>query len=271
MISKYSVVRCSFKPCEEIPLTDNCNVALFYAESQNLDYDLLKKYISAEEAERATHFRSAEDRRTYICCHAILRLVLSGKLKTKTSALVLIKGKNNKPYLSGNPFHFNISHTRRAFAIAISDEYTGIDLENIDRKLDMRTILDSTFSCRERSFITQDHSSERERFFLLWTRKEAFLKAIGTGIIHDLRRIKVSEECNVINRKVEVTGRMDERICDEHFIYSMRISDNILSVATPKEADVKLDVIDENNFGYIFNDQLNFSNDRCMRDLGKVI
>ncbi|HLN56051.1 MAG TPA: 4'-phosphopantetheinyl transferase superfamily protein [Bacteroidales bacterium] len=266
MISNYSTVRCFFQPSGNVSSAQNCNINLFYAESKNLDYDLLKRYISEDEAKRASLFHSADDRRTYTCCHAILRLVLSGKLLTAASEITISKEKNNKPYVAGSPFHFNISHTRSAFAIAVSDQYTGIDLENIDRRLDMKSILHSTFGTHERTFITQDQSSERERFFLLWTRKEAFLKAIGVGIIHHLRKIKVAEECNVINRNA-VAGELEDRICDEHFIYSMRISDNILSVATPNEADVKLDVIDESNFGYMFSDQLNFSIDSAVRGI----
>lgn len=266
MISNYSMVRCLFQPAGNVSLSGACNISLFYAESKNLDYDLLRGYLSTDEKDRASQFHSAEDRRTYTCCHAILRLVLSGMLKTAASGIEILKGRNKKPYVAGTLPHFNLSHTRSAFAIAVSDQYTGIDLENIDRRLDMLSILHSTFCTRERSFITRDHSLERENFFLLWTRKEAFLKAIGVGIMHNLKTIKVAEECNVINKNVMVC-ELENRISDEHFIYSMRIADNILSVATPKEADVKLDVIDESNFGFMFNDQLNFSIDSAIRGL----
>lgn len=253
MIYEYSKVRCSFKPARSVMCNGTSGVDLIYAETKQLDYALLKNFVSAEEAHRAALFHSSEDKKTYVSCHAVLRLLISRKLGIGPLEIRFKKGRNNKPFLEGNPFHFNISHTRKAFAIAISDIYTGVDLEDINRRLVMESMMNSTFCMRERSFIKAHKAGERERFFLLWTRKEAVLKAIGTGIIHRLRKVKVSEAENVINRRIILNGE-DEDKCDQLFIYSMRVSDNYLSVAIPKVADVKLLVLDENNFLSVFHE-----------------
>lgn len=208
---------------------------------------MLKKMVTAEEMDRASRFHFLDDRCTYICCHAVLRLLLSRRLNKSAASIVFERGYHNKPYLPGNPIFFNISHTRKAFAIAISDAYTGIDLESPERLISPELIMDSTFCMEEQFFINENEHEVKERLLLLWTRKEAFLKALGRGITNELKRIKVSEPHNLISGSV-VPSASDLKISGEHFIYSTKVSDHFLSVACPGEAVLKLGIIDENNF-----------------------
>lgn len=260
MAFEYSVVRCSFQPARNVVCKSTNGVDLVYAETKQLDYALLRNFISEEEANRASQFHLTDDKETYVCCHAILRLLISRRLRIDPLEIRFERGRNNKPFIEGNPLYFNISHTRKAFAIAISDTYTGVDLEGLNRRLDMKLVMNSTFSNRERSYITANPMGEKERFFLLWTRKEAVLKAIGTGIIHRLRKVKVSEPSNVISRRIIYDGE-NEQICDQLIIYSIKISDNYLSVAIPREAEVKLSIVAEDNLWTMFDYPPRISND----------
>lgn len=245
MLTGISYIRCSFTKGVARSNNHSGKAEVFYAETKNLDAGNLKKNIAKHELERAEKFHSPDDRDTYICCHGLLRQVLSDRLMKPPMKLIFYKGTDNKPYLPGNPLYFNISHTRKSFAFVISGNYAGIDLEDLNRKLDLKSFLNSTFNAGERRFLTENQDETRERFFLLWTRKEALLKAIGTGIIPDLSKIKVSSAKNYIDKKTLIKHGVDD-LSDEHFIYSMRVADNILSIATPGKADITLNIFDEN-------------------------
>lgn len=243
----FSYVKCSFQPEGEKLYYGRSHVEVVFAKTENLDYAMLKKWVSAEELNRSSMFHFLDDRCTYICCHAVLRLLLARRLNKTAASIVFERGYHNKPYLPGNPFYFNISHTRKSFAIAISDAYTGIDLESPDRLIKPELIMDSTFCMEEQFFINENEREEKERLLLLWTRKEAFLKAIGRGITSELSKIKVSEPHNLIAGSIIPTA-IDIKISEEHYIYSINVSDHLLSVACPGEADLKLNIIDENNY-----------------------
>lgn len=243
----FSVVKCSFWPEKQKLFQGPDPITVIYAETEILDYQMLRKFISADEDERSCKFRSINDRCTYVCCHAILRLMLARRLNVEPGMIIFERGIHNKPYLPGDPVFFNISHTRKAFAIAISDSYVGIDLEDINRMIDVKLIMKSSFSLSERSYITEDKTKEMERLILLWTRKEAFLKAIGQGIITDLGAVNVSKTNNLISRKI-IPENQESVISGEHSIFTVKISDDYLSVATPKDANPNLTVIDENNY-----------------------
>ena len=78
--------------------------------------------------------------------------------------------------------HFSLSHTKTALAVAIDRQPVGIDVETIVSagRLD-RTILDHTMCADEQTLITKS-AHPCLTFTELWTRKEALVKAIGTGV-----------------------------------------------------------------------------------------
>lgn len=246
-VTAFSYIQCLFSQIKEED-KHGSNPEVFFAEVKYLDQKMLKKFVSGQETERASLFHSDKDRSTYICCHALLRLVISRRLNIAPDAITFMKEKGNKPYIKDYPLHFNITHTREAFAFVISDRPVGIDLENIHRRLDPETFMNSTFNSAERRFVTTRKEETRERMYLLWTRKEAFLKALGTGIASDLREIKVSGKRNLIGRKV-AESLQNKCMINNYFIYSTRILDNYLSIAIPGKVHIRLNMINENNIG----------------------
>lgn len=201
---------------------------------------MLVEILSRKELPRADKFHFESDRDTYILCHSLLRKVISNKLLKDPSDVKIIYDINNKPWLKGNPIFFNLSHTRDTFAFAISENFRiGIDLENTDRKIDFKAIIRSVFSIGEEKYILGDKEKSRERFFLLWTRKEAFLKALGTGIIDNLKDVEVFRKVNHL-RKESFKNVLDENYLCDHFIYSLKADKNYLSVAIPVKAKIIL-------------------------------
>ncbi len=88
-----------------------------------------------------------------------------------------------QPYLPQGPF-FSISHCRQGVAVAIDNRPVGIDIESI-RPL-RQPLIEKVMNPSEQARIAQSAQPEWE-FARLWTRKEAFLKLQGTGIIANMK------------------------------------------------------------------------------------
>jgi phosphopantetheinyl transferase len=249
-ISPSDCIRCYFDPGSDNKSDSGSHdLKVYFAETKDLNrnYSDLRSYITPEEDLRAGKFLFDSDRETYISSHSVLRLILAKELNTNPSEISVISGKNGKPGLAGNPAFFNLSHTREAFAIVISrDNYVGIDLEMINSGMDIYSIIKTFFSTREGEFILHSEHDAINRFFLLWTRKEALLKAIGTGIINELPMIEVSEQENLVFRSSFENAFIDYA-SSEHFIYSEKLLDNYISIATPRKAAISINHLSSEN------------------------
>ena len=85
------------------------------------------------------------------------------------------------------------------------------------------------------------------RFFLLWTRKEALLKALGSGIINSLNQIVVSDPVNNIKKEL-FDNIVDASLLNEYFIYSYQIKDHFVSIALPVESSIRFYNLNEEVF-----------------------
>jgi len=242
-ISRPNYIKCSFT--REDQATHGLYTGLldiFFAETKDLiiRYPDIKKYISFDEQLKADKFHFDDDRETYVLCHALLRLVLANHLNVNPLEIKFKIGLNNKPCLTNDAVYFNVTHTKEAFSFAVSKNfYVGIDLEDINQPVEINSIAESFFSKREREYIFKSNTDAKNRFFLLWTRKEALLKAIGTGISDNLTQIEVSEQENYINKKSFENLVLDS-VSDEHFIYSMNFKNYSLSIAVPGKVTINL-------------------------------
>jgi len=243
-------VQCSFVPdtgrSSNFPVGE---VDVYFGITNELHskHPALENNITSNERLRAEKLHYPEDRYTYIYCHGLLRSILSKKLRKDPSEVVFCCDKNNKPGLIGNPCYFNITNDRGVFAFVISKYfYAGIDIEKADRRIDFVPIMNTYFNSVEREFILGSKVNAQENFILLWTRKEALLKAIGTGIITNLKQVTVSEEKNIINKE-SFDNQIIESVYDEHFIYSEKVHEYYLSIAIPQKAEINLHQINEEN------------------------
>ncbi|MCQ9634350.1 4'-phosphopantetheinyl transferase superfamily protein [Chryseobacterium sp. WG23] len=107
---------------------------------------------------------------------------------------------NNKPFLKGHTVHFNISHSKNLVACAIADYPIGIDIEFSD---DSINYLDFQFQMTAGEF-EEIHQSEDQinSFFTYWTKKEAVLKAEGSGMMIPLDSFEIlNNECLIEGKK----------------------------------------------------------------------
>ncbi|HMG84034.1 MAG TPA: 4'-phosphopantetheinyl transferase superfamily protein [Ferruginibacter sp.] len=147
--------------------------------------------LSSEEIARANRFHQTKDKNRYIIAHGMLRNILEKKyLHQPAAAIKFIEGKNKKPYLDADKkLFFNISYSGDWIVLAIAGSEIGVDIEMINRDLDINEVMQQSFSEDEINYMNTN--SSREQFFLLWTRKEAILKATGQGLNNHLKLIPV--------------------------------------------------------------------------------
>lgn len=103
----------------------------------------------------------------------------------------------NKPFINGW-FHFNTSHSGELAVLAVCDGPIGIDVQEWKR-FEINS-LQYILHPEELIWIEAGGQEARQRFFTVWTRKEAVLKADGIGIIHDLDAV------NTLDLPVMVNG-----------------------------------------------------------------
>jgi 4'-phosphopantetheinyl transferase len=160
--------------------------------------DAYRAWLSPEEERRAQRFVREEDRRRFLLARGLARGVLAGYTGEAPSMLAFAAQSFGKPVLrattgAATPPHFNLSHTRGLVVLAVCREAeVGVDVEAIDRALDPLRLAARNFSPGERDTLAAASDAQRhERFFDLWTLKEAFVKAIGQGLNLDLQSFSV--------------------------------------------------------------------------------
>lgn len=103
-----------------------------------------------------------------------------------------VNGPDGKPYLTDGAFYFSLSHSGDYVICAVSEAETGADIQE-KKEADYRKLVNRFFSEREKEAFASCYS-ERERrdlFYLLWTRKEAWGKLTGRGLLEGLDRMDV--------------------------------------------------------------------------------
>lgn len=154
--------------------------------------------LSAEELARADRFHFEKDRRNYSATRALLRILLGKYLNCGPERVALIYGERGKPSLDSpraeTPLHFNVSHsgTKALLAFALGRD-VGVDVEQVRTNVDHEALARRFFSPGEQKALAAMPSSERcVAFFRCWTRKEAYIKAHGSGLSLPLDGFDVS-------------------------------------------------------------------------------
>ena len=154
--------------------------------------------LSVPERQRASRFVFERDRHRFIVARARLRELLAGRLGVRPDAVELVYGAQGKPALApcfaGPGLRFNVSHSDDLAVYAFSrGREIGVDVEAVREMRDADDIAARFFSRRENeAYRALDPRDRPQGFFNCWTRKEAFIKAIGDGLYHPLDRFDVS-------------------------------------------------------------------------------
>lgn len=141
--------------------------------------------LSRAERERAQRFRRARDRDRYLAGRCVLRERLALFTGVPAGQLRLQEGPFGKPALVDRPdCHFNLSHSEDRALLAIGGEAPlGVDIEQLHVVADLPALARAHYTEAEiEQLMAWPDAARDEGFLRLWTRKEACLKAIGTGL-----------------------------------------------------------------------------------------
>jgi 4'-phosphopantetheinyl transferase len=154
-----------------------------------------ERVLAPDEKARVARFRFEHLQYSYTLARGALRILLGRYLDIAPARIQLVYGTKGKPQLAqSGPIDFNVSHSGElaAFAFTRGCEI-GIDLEKIRLIEDMLGIADRFFSSQETADLMSLPASERtEAFFRCWTRKEAYIKAVGDGLSLPLDSFRVT-------------------------------------------------------------------------------
>lgn len=155
------------------------------------NYSRCKEVLNSDEQQRAERFVKAADRERFILCRGGLRSILAQALHLEPTAIEFRHNPNGKPYLSESDLQFNISHSADRLLVAIGrNRALGVDVEFRRAGVPMHAIARRWFSAEERAALRNANDAQT-CFFDLWTRKEAYVKALGDGIFHELSSFTV--------------------------------------------------------------------------------
>lgn len=167
-------------------------------------YQRLYDRAGPHRRQRADRYLRREDALRCIAADALLRYVLRRTLGTdRVETAVTAEGK---PFLRDRKdFHFNLSHSGHWVVIAWGCHPVGIDVEMIRMDESKLQLARRFFASDEQDWLFAAPEQERSlRFFEIWTRKESYLKYLGTGINRSLNSFSVLNP-----RALEVTFRSE--------------------------------------------------------------
>ena len=152
--------------------------------------------LSHDERKRAERLRFDRHRQRFIVQRGMLRKILSGYLDTPPDEIRFHQGPGGKPAVAGESpmIRFNLSHSKgyALYAVARGRE-VGIDVEVVRPKPKAAGLVARFFSSNENKAFQKLEPGEKESaFFAGWTRKEAYVKAVGEGLRFSLKRFDVS-------------------------------------------------------------------------------
>ncbi len=159
----------------------------------------LASVLSTDERERAGRFVGRRDRERFEVARGVLRRILARILAEQPEALRFGYGPYGKPHLvrrasADDQPAFNVSHSGDVAVVAVSrNADIGIDVERIRHMEDAFSIAERFFSPTEVALLAGLPPEDLDPAFLrCWTRKEAYVKAVGVGLQHPLTSFAVS-------------------------------------------------------------------------------
>lgn len=150
--------------------------------------------INSEEEQRAARFIKPQSGLHYRCIRGQLRKLLGAYLTVQASEVEFEYAEYGKPGLKNkSELKFNLSHSRdmAVFAFCLEKEI-GVDIEFMREQKNLPGMIRHVGSPMEQDELNELQGPVAyDAFYRLWTRKEAFIKAVGRGLGMGLRAIDI--------------------------------------------------------------------------------
>lgn len=149
-------------------------------------YRQLFARASEDRRSRADRYTHGEDKLRCIAADALLRCALGSAEYTVET------GEFGKPHIKGMPgFHYNLSHSGDWVVLAFGDAQVGVDVQKMEWSEEKQRLARRFFSPEEQEYLFRQEDGRKLRFYEIWTRKESWLKYLGTGIRKPLNSFSV--------------------------------------------------------------------------------
>lgn len=178
---------------------DQSGIHVWLADQADFDPDSLARrclsWLSSEETRRYRRLQLARHRTQFLLGRYFVRTVLSRYVESVApAAWCFTVNDYGKPAIDparhDAALYYNLSHSQGRLALAVARQPTlGIDIEGCTRPRRVSRIATRYFSTDEVQALLQlDEAAQLERFYELWTLKEAYIKACGLGLAIPLQQ-----------------------------------------------------------------------------------
>ncbi|MBR3149966.1 MAG: 4'-phosphopantetheinyl transferase superfamily protein [Eubacterium sp.] len=199
------------------------------------DGELYRRYYEAMPQVRKNKIDKTKfdsDKRLSLGAGILLKRALDGFDTSK-----IISKEFKKPYIEGCPLSFNLSHSGKYAAAAVSKSNVGCDIQQITPISDK--VAKRFFCPSEQELIMKagNEEKQREMFFRLWTLKESFIKATGDGMSLPLNEFCISLDGD--------TPSVEQAVNDKKYSFSEFGIDDNYRLAVCVESGEKLNIAPE--------------------------
>lgn len=155
------------------------------------EYEKWFSLMTVEKQNKVSRYKDIYRQKCSVAGEMLVKSYIGNTLNIAPESLIILADKNGKPYIENCPIHFNISHCENILAYTFSKEEIGIDIEKI-RPISL-SVAKRFFSDDEQKYVfgfiptnedikSFDDIITYEKFYRIFTLKEAICKKSGTGI-----------------------------------------------------------------------------------------
>jgi 4'-phosphopantetheinyl transferase len=174
------------------------HVHFYSLDVEDVELEQLGRLLSADESARARRMLNPVVRRRYMAGRGKLRRLVAQYLGKGSEGVAFADGEQGKPYLADPTEHqrlrFNLTHKYGRAALALSGgSEVGLDLEELREAMPFQRMAERFFVAEEtEELLSLPQDKQLAAFFRCWTRKEAYLKGLGTGLSRPANSFRVS-------------------------------------------------------------------------------
>lgn len=148
--------------------------------------------LSVKERDRLQRFRFHSDQLLFYSAHLAMRYIFADYFSMQPEQIEYTYLEKGKPMLTNSPIQFNLSHSEKLSLLSITqNDMIGVDVEYNKPKVEFERLAERFFSSDESDKL-KSLDEKADSFYRCWTRKEAFIKAIGEGLSYPLSDFEVS-------------------------------------------------------------------------------
>ncbi|NTA83985.1 4'-phosphopantetheinyl transferase family protein [Agrobacterium tumefaciens] len=157
-------------------------------------FDLRGLPLSIEERDRARRFWRVMDCNRSVMSWTVLRSIVGAMLDARPENVTVVRAMAGKPSVQSGP-GISISHAGDLAVVAFSSEMDiGVDVETVEQDDALLRTVMGTLSPQELAYFSTHRMAKSEFLLRAWTRKEAAVKVLGSGLSNDLTKVSVAEQ-----------------------------------------------------------------------------